>query len=60
VGKFIKHVRDVNALTIDSVTDFGDKQHSVHAEPYFYEIGYKHAFQPTKFSIDKSNRCLFV
>jgi len=42
-GKFIKHVRDVNALTIDRVTDFGDKQHSVYAEPYFYKTGYKHA-----------------
>jgi len=59
-GKFIKHVRDVNALTIDSVTDFGDKQHSVHAEPYFYDSGCRHAFQPTRLSIDKNNRCLYI
>ncbi|XP_065890290.1 axoneme-associated protein mst101(2)-like [Dysidea avara] len=59
-GKFIKHVRDVNTLTIDSVMDFGDKQHSMHAEPYFYDTGYRYAFQPTRLSIDKNNRCLFV
>ena len=50
-------VRDVNTMTIDSISDL---QHSMHAEPYFYDTAYRHAFQPTRLSTDKSNRCLFV
>ena len=29
-GKFLKHVREVNSVTIDSKTDFGDPSHSNH------------------------------
>jgi len=57
-GKFLKHVRDVNSLCITDKPDFGDPSHSKHSEPFFYDMAYKHAFQPTKLMVDRENRCL--
>ena len=59
-GKFLKHVRDVNSLTIDSKIDIGDPSHSAHSEPFYYEIAYLHGFQPTKLTIDKAKKCLSI
>ena len=59
-GKFLKHVRDINSLTIDSKTDFGDPSHSVHSEPFYYDTAYLHSFQPTKLIVDKARKCLSV
>ena len=58
--KFLKHVREVNSLTIDSKTDFGDPSHSAHSEPFYYETVYLHGFQPTKLAIDKTKKCLSI
>ena len=54
-GKFLKHVRDVNSLTIDSKANFGDPSHSFHSEPFYYDTAYLHGFQPTKLT-----KCLSV
>ena len=59
-GKFLKHVRDVNSLTIDSKADFGDPSHSFHSEPFYYDTAYLHGFQPTKLIVDKAKKCLSV
>ena len=57
-GKFLKHVREVNSLAIESKSDFGDTSHSAHSEPFYYETAYLHAFQPTKLTINKTKKCL--
>ena len=59
-GKFLKHVREVNSLTIDSKTDFSDTSHSVHSEPFYYEMAYLHGFQTTKLTVDKAKKCLSI
>ena len=46
-GKFLKHVREVNAITITGRAEFGEPMHSVHSEPYYYDTAYLHSFQPT-------------
>ena len=55
-GKFLKHVREVNSLAIDSKTDFGDPSHSAHSEPFYYETAYLHGFQNTKLTLDKAKK----
>ena len=57
-GKFLKHVREINSLTINSRSDFGNTIHSAHSEPFYYETAYLHGFQPTRLIIDKSKKCL--
>ena len=47
-GKFLKHVREVNSLSINDKSEFGDPSHSVHSEPFYYETVYLHCFQPTR------------
>ena len=59
-GKFLKHVREVNSLTIESKRDFRDPSHSAHSEPFYYETAYLHGFQLTKLTIDKTKECLSV
>ena len=59
-GKFLKHVREVNSLTIDSKTEFGDPSHSTHSEPFYYETAYLHGFQPTKLTVDKAKKCILI
>ena len=56
-GKFLKHVRKVNCLDINDKADFGYPLYSVHSEPFYYETAYLHCFQPTRLTIDKTNRC---
>lgn len=59
-GKFLKHVREVHSLTIDSKTDFGDPSHSAHSEPFYYDTAYLHCFQPNKLTINKTEKCLLI
>ena len=59
-GKFLKHVREVNSLTIESKADFGDPSHSTNNEPFYYETAYLYSFQPTKLTVDKTKRCLSI
>ena len=59
-GKFLKHVREVNSLTIESKADFGDPSHSTNNEPFYYETAYLYSFQPTKLTIDKTKCCLSI
>ena len=47
-GKFLKHVREVNSLTTDTKTDFGDPSHLAHSKLFYYETAHLHCFQPTK------------
>ena len=57
-GKFLKHVRLIKSLTINSKSDFGDTFHSTHSEPFYYETAYLHSYQQTKLTIDKDKKCL--
>ena len=59
-GKFLRHVREVNSLTIEIKADFGDPSHSTNNEPFYYETAYLYSFQPTKLTIDKTKRCLSI
>ena len=59
-GKFLKYVREINSLSINDKTDFGNPLHSVHSEPFYYDTAYLHCFQPTRLTVDKTNRCLSV
>ena len=59
-GKFLKHVREVNSLTIESKADFDDPSQSAYSEPFYYETAYLHGFQPTKLIIDKTKKCLSI
>ena len=59
-GKFLKHVREVNSLTIESKADFGDPSHSTNSKPFYYKTAYLYSFQPTKLTIDKTKRCLSI
>ena len=58
VGKFLKCVREINALTINDKTEFGEPVHSPYSKPYYYDTAYLHCFQPTRLTIDKAKRCL--
>ena len=59
-GKFLKHVREVNPITISGRADFGEPMHSVHSEPYYYDTAYLHSLQPTRLTINKASRCLSI
>ena len=52
-GKFLKYVRLIKSLTINSKSDFGDTLHSTHSEPFYYETAYLHSYQQTKLTIDR-------
>ena len=52
-GKFLKCVREINTLTINDKTEFGEPVHSLHDEPYYYDTAHLHCFQPTGLQLTK-------
>ena len=60
VGRFLKHIRDINSLQLKSRNDFGKECHTKGSEPYFYDTAYKHGFQSSRLVIDTKERSIFA
>jgi len=58
-GYFLKQVRNINALEINTKDDFGECFHTPNREPFFYETAYKHNFVKGQLAIDHTKRCIF-
>jgi len=48
----LKALRGISKLKIVDESDFGERLHSVHNEPFFYESAYKFVSRPSVMSID--------
>ena len=57
-GRLIKTIREISDLPLKGVEEFGDREHTVSSEPYYYDTAYHPVKRHSSIPVDENGKCI--
>ena len=57
-GRRIKTIREISDLPLKGVEEFGDREHTVSSEPYYYDTAYHPVKRHSSIPVDENGKCI--